>query len=399
MTNTTPRSASAGRIAMIAGGIGVPVAGLAVAAVSILPMITQTSTTIEGLAVTSETTHFVGNGSRWVVPADIDWSSFPQMPPQAFEDDTSCTEDQLSWLAAHGTENQGPIEYGFINSATAGANLSIYDIRLEGSLTEAVPSVAVDCVNTVGFGGVQMVIAELEAGTEASAVVSPETDSIEGSDVTFTPGDQVVFNLRPGDSSTLLLELGPSRAGFDFRGSVMASFSSGDKTTRMALSTPMGHEFSIAAPSIPDAQIIVEGGVMSCLIGGWTGDRSTARHCDATEVMRRLVDGWDSVDSNGIVGTWSGAVLGDRHPYSVTVTIAEDRDGYSAIAAYPELPCSATWRETGRSAGGATFLEKVTSGRCFDDVPVTITVSSDGTLGYSALSGGLTITSTLTRTG
>jgi hypothetical protein len=96
-------------------------------------------------------------------------------------------------------------------------------------------------------------------------------------------------------------------------------------------------------------------------------------------------------------GTWTGPVAGDKHPYSVVVTIAPGSTGYTATASYPELPCAATWAETGRPGETVTFLETLTSGRCFDNVPVTISALADGNLSYSAFSGGLTITSTLVR--
>lgn len=97
-------------------------------------------------------------------------------------------------------------------------------------------------------------------------------------------------------------------------------------------------------------------------------------------------------------GVWAGAVLGDVHPYTVRAEITDSGSTATAIVTYPEIPCVGTWAQTGRSATTVTFTETMPQAYvCYDQVPVTITMNSDGTLFYSAFSGGASLTATLTR--
>jgi len=99
-------------------------------------------------------------------------------------------------------------------------------------------------------------------------------------------------------------------------------------------------------------------------------------------------------------GTWTGEVEGDVSQYSLLVTITPGAGVYTASGSYPELSCEVTWAETTRTPTAVGFTETVNAGsRCFDQVPVTLQALADGSLAYSALSGGRTITATLARVG
>ena len=98
-----------------------------------------------------------------------------------------------------------------------------------------------------------------------------------------------------------------------------------------------------------------------------------------------------------LTGTWSGAISGDTTPYSTRLVIVDDGTTASATGSYT-VPCDTTLVQTARSGATVTLLETVPSGSpCYDQVPVTLTLNADGTLSYSAVSNGLTITSVLVR--
>lgn len=102
----------------------------------------------------------------------------------------------------------------------------------------------------------------------------------------------------------------------------------------------------------------------------------------------------------GFAGQWAGDILGDSHPYSVSVTMAETDGVVSGTAVYPEIPCEGTWAQSSRVGSTAIVIETMpTTNVCYDQVAITLILASDGTISYTAQSGPYLITSTLVRTG
>ncbi|MET1087868.1 MAG: hypothetical protein ABWY04_12245 [Arthrobacter sp.] len=76
-------------------------------------------------------------------------------------------------------------------------------------------------------------------------------------------------------------------------------------------------------------------------------------------------------------GSWSGPVTGDSSAYGVNALIRETTAGLTADVEYPELRCKATWRETAVSGPAISLEESLESGRCLDNVKVTLTMHGD----------------------
>ena len=97
-------------------------------------------------------------------------------------------------------------------------------------------------------------------------------------------------------------------------------------------------------------------------------------------------------------GTWVGQISGDRHAYSLTVTISDVDGVMTATATYPELPCTGTWSQTSRTSDRIVVVERMGSENdCFYNVSITLEALGPDTLAYSAQSGNYFITSTLVR--
>ncbi|MET1087463.1 MAG: hypothetical protein ABWY04_10130 [Arthrobacter sp.] len=76
-------------------------------------------------------------------------------------------------------------------------------------------------------------------------------------------------------------------------------------------------------------------------------------------------------------GSWSGPVTGDSSVYGVKALIRETAAGLTADVEYPELRCKATWKETAVSGPAISLVESLESGRCLDNVKVTLTMNGD----------------------
>jgi hypothetical protein len=405
VTAPAPRPTSR-RVVTVSALVGVPVAGLAIAAVSLLPMLTATSTSVSDtasagpLGVTAFESLSVGATNRvvmedevWVIPVTADWASFPTAPANPGQW-LACTDAQHEWLETNGDLAVPATEFGLANTATSGANLSIFDLRLEGQVAPSEPSLEVHCRSLGGgMGGAELVISLLGVMSDAPAVVEA-VEGIEGADVSYTVGEQVAFNLRPGDQAALWMHWESPQPGETFRGNLMASISSGDRDARVALPNASGEpEFVLPTPTITGSRIDVNQGALFCVDGG-----------DATTAFASIIDRLPNECSpaTGMVGAWHGDVEGDRNPYSLSVTITESGGLLTAAATYPEIPCTATWQETSRTTTEVFLTETVDPGsRCFDQVPVTLRLV-DGSVGgtelhFSALSGGYALTAVLGR--
>lgn len=397
---TSPRRGA--RVAILSTAIGVPVIGLGIAAVGIVPLLTASPTEVSDTAsegplgvaafesLSVETVNRVGfeQDNVWVVPVDADWSSFPTTSTSPYG---SCTVEQLAWLNVQGEELISSSEFGFSNTANEGSSLSIYDIRLEGQVGASAPSIEVHCRSRGGgMGGVEMVVSTLGTASDLAAVVQG-VEGIEGADVHYVIGEQVAFNLRPGDQARLSLGWSGPDPGQTFRGAVMASITSGNQEARVALPTSDGEGLVLATASITGSRIDINEGMPFCYDGG---DEAFA------DILDQFPGGCDATPA--LVGTWSGQVEGDRHPYSLEVTIGEQNGILTAVADYPEIPCTATWVQTARRSTSVQFLERVgTEYACYDQVPVMIEMVDRGvsgiTLNYSAPSGGYQLSAELWR--
>ena len=405
MTTPTPRP-SGRRVGAISALVGVPVIGLVIAAVGLVPMLTSTPTSVsdtasggplgvtafESLSV-SAVNRVVLQDEVWIVPVAADWASFPTALATA-DEWIACTSAQHDWLELNGDLNVPATEFGLANTATSGANLSIFDIRIEGNVAPSEPSLEVRCRSLGGgMGGAELVISLLGVASAAPAVVEA-VEAIEGADVSYTIGEQVAFNLRPGDQAALWMHWDGPPPGETFRGNLMASISSGDQDARVAMPNGSGElEFVLPTPTITGSRIDVNQGALFCIDGG-----------DAPEAFATIVDSLPNGCSpaTGMVGAWHGDVEGDRNPYSLSVTISESGGLLTAVAEYPEIPCTATWQETSRTATEVFLTETVDPGsRCFDQVPVTLKLVDAGVSGtalhFSALSGGYALTAVLAR--
>lgn len=97
-------------------------------------------------------------------------------------------------------------------------------------------------------------------------------------------------------------------------------------------------------------------------------------------------------------GTWTGEIVGDAHPYTISVVIDDDGTTVTATATYPEIPCVGEWVQESRTDTVVMVVEIMPDTNvCYDQVPITLTLNPEGTVFYSAVSGPYTITSTLTR--
>ncbi len=400
--NSVESGAGRSRATAISVAVAVPVVGLVIAAVGLVPQLTATTTTTDGLSVTAHDGISM-NDTTWVVPVDAPWSDFPLFSSEDFT--IGCSPEQLGWLSSNAVLVPEPIRFEFANRADAGQSLSIHSIHLAGKESDPEPSIRLRCAeNGGGQGGVPMVVSGLQAGSEAPAVVGPDQEDIPGSDVVYTPGEIVTFNLRPGDTSQLFLALDAAADLRTFTGAVVATVSSGDNVRNVELPLPHGDELVIPVETLKGDLIEVNYGMAMC---GWADEKgrlisSSGVRCSVTDIVRRLEGDWDSNRSGQISlsGNWSGDVVGDSHPYSINVTILEDGNVASATATYPEIPCAATWTLTSRSDSAVTFTERVSQEYvCYDNVPITIKFNPDGSLQYSALSGGAVITATLFRVG
>jgi hypothetical protein len=86
------------------------------------------------------------------------------------------------------------------------------------------------------------------------------------------------------------------------------------------------------------------------------------------------------------VGSWAGSVTGDSSAYNVEAVIRQGAAGLSAEVEYPELQCKASWKETSVSGSTVSLEESLISGRCQDNVKVTLT--GDGETLTAIFDGG-----------
>jgi hypothetical protein len=387
------------RTGLLAAAIGVPVLGLGIATVGILPLLgaTPTSVSESGVPGPVGVTAFASldvsvqnwvdfeEDEVWVVPVSADWASFPTARASSF---TNCTDAQRAWLNAQGYFQTDYSVFTFANTASEGAHLSIYDVRLEGESEPIGASLEVHCRSLGGgTGGAELVYSSLGTASDAAAVVEG-VDEIPGADVHYVVGEQVAFNLRPGDHAQLALDWLYPDPGLGFRGAVVASITSGEQEARVAI-TGNSETVSLATATMSASRIDVNQGVLFCIDGG---------DVEFASVVSQLATGCDS--TSAMVGRWMGDVEGDLRPYSVQVAITEQGGRLSALAEYPEIPCTTTWSETARTDTSVQFLESVSPGsRCYDQVAVAIELVDEGfggiMLRYSALSGGYRLSSSL----
>lgn len=80
---------------------------------------------------------------------------------------------------------------------------------------------------------------------------------------------------------------------------------------------------------------------------------------------------------NAAVGSWVGPVTGDSSLYTVEATIRQTANGLLAEVEYPEIRCKATWKETAVSGSTISLAESLVSGRCEDNVKVTLTQDAE----------------------
>lgn len=81
-------------------------------------------------------------------------------------------------------------------------------------------------------------------------------------------------------------------------------------------------------------------------------------------------------------GLWTGPVTGDSTAYNVKASIKATSEGLTADVEYPELGCTATWKETAIEGTSISLLESLESGKCLDNVKVTITKDAETWLAF-----------------
>ncbi|WP_458782295.1 hypothetical protein [Arthrobacter sp. D3-16] len=98
---------------------------------------------------------------------------------------------------------------------------------------------------------------------------------------------------------------------------------------------------------------------------------------------------------NAAVGSWVGPVTGDSTAYTVEASIRQTANGLSAEVDYPEIRCKAIWKETTVSGSAISLAESLVSGRCEENVKVTLTKDADTWIATFSSGSGRKIQSVL----
>lgn len=179
-------------------GVVLGVIGAITGVISVIPILTRDASNFSHLEISAEP---VSSGaSVWAVPADALRSGFPQGMP--------CGPEQLEWLQTHATQIQQSFMLNARNSASEGAMLALTEFRSTADpvANEARGEVSVRLVcDPSGTLPETVYYAQLMADDPSQVAAHVKLEA--GTAATASPKMPVAFNLAPGESGKIPLEL------------------------------------------------------------------------------------------------------------------------------------------------------------------------------------------------
>jgi hypothetical protein len=146
---------------------------------------------------------------EFVISVDAPWAELWAMIDPNFP---GCvTPDQMEWLRTHGTViPPHDLTMQISNTASSGSEVTVRDIRAQGSLTPPPGDTVAVSWYTCSGAGVDGIYAHMTVGVDPVALYDAcyaqyEDSCYFSSGVAPTPGDPVVFGIRPGETRTLNL--------------------------------------------------------------------------------------------------------------------------------------------------------------------------------------------------
>ncbi|MBM7786013.1 hypothetical protein [Tenggerimyces flavus] len=212
----------------------------------------------------------------YVLPFDAPIETFPA------GEDSYCSPERLEWLRAHGASRLTKYGVELRNDAKDGAQLSVRNLRAQGTSTPvSEPVLLVDCE----FGG----------GIADSVALTLDLDSRRPA-VESRSNRPFAFNLAPGETGSLLIT---TEGLQDFAGKVTveATVEGETRSYDVPMSPDSGTSLSIPASglaTIQHATMRKTSGQFSC----WTEGKGKPAPalCDATEVRLRVARAWGRTD-------------------------------------------------------------------------------------------------------
>jgi len=188
------------------GPVGKVVSGL-VAAISfvtgiiaVVPIFTSDTTNFGSLRVSAAP---FGSERDYAVPATAPFATFPS------GEAGTCTAAQQQWLESHGTRITTRYLLDLRNVASSGAMLALKSFRATGTTTGAPPAVRVVC-DPDGAAAPTVQAARLPIGRASDVAYFDK--SAFGQTAKGIPDSPVVWNLAPGETGQLVLDLYPTES-------------------------------------------------------------------------------------------------------------------------------------------------------------------------------------------
>ena len=158
----------------------------------------------------------------YAVPVSAPWA---ELWAAQSNDDNCTTESQRAWLDTHGTMIPTPVVTSTItNTAAAGSDLIVSEIRAQGVLTPPIEDTVTVSWYACSGAGDDGIYAHLTLGVDPVALYDDcyanYGECYFAGGTPPTPGDPVVFPVRPGETRTLNLVYDQT---VDFRGRFVAT--------------------------------------------------------------------------------------------------------------------------------------------------------------------------------
>lgn len=161
--------------------------------------------------------------TSWLIPISMDLSGYP------FADEEYCGLEQARWLRAHGAlaiSDQFAWEVDVLNEAASGGAISLTNIRFEGELQPAEPTVYMYC-GPENIGGESGGIQPIDLRVDGSPAVFGSTELVfEPSDLLGVEGEIATVNVSPGQLRRISLRLYESHWSLEpateYRGALVA---------------------------------------------------------------------------------------------------------------------------------------------------------------------------------